>query len=93
MFEEQHGRTVPGATISEELVRCGLSGTACAQRPGREPQYRISRNNTSHTSPAFSIGREFSCEGLMQVELSMAIPGRYPCYFPEKSRVELVFVP
>jgi len=29
----------------------------------------------------------------MQVELSMAIPGRYPCYFPEKSRVELVFVP
>ncbi len=29
----------------------------------------------------------------MQAVLSMAIPGRYPCYFPEKSRVELVFVP
>jgi len=29
----------------------------------------------------------------MQVELPMAIPGHYPCYFPEKSRVKMVFVP
>ena len=38
MFEEQHGRIVPGATISEEIgARRGRSGTVCAQRTGRDP--------------------------------------------------------
>lgn len=93
VFENQHDHTVPGAAVSEEIgaVRAYRGGLRAVNNEGS--MHRTYGNISAHSSEIFALGREFSRDGSVAGSVSRVIPGRYPCHFPEKSHVELMFVP